>query len=100
MRPLKSLVLIGLLAALVLALTPASAPARVPPKDCGFMKVDGKRFNVRSDQLRCRPARRYAKRYLDRGRRPRGYRCKDYGRETAIEFRCSKGDAVFFAIRR
>jgi hypothetical protein len=80
---------------------PASAAAMpVPPRDCGMLDVRGKRFNVKADQIRCRTARTYAKTYLASARAPSGYRCRDYGRETKIKFRCSRGDKVLFAIRR
>jgi hypothetical protein len=84
----------------VMAVLPAKSWAPVPPRDCGMLTVDGKRFNVKADQIRCRTARRYAKTYLKSSRRPSGYSCRRYGRETKIEFRCSKGTRVLFAIRR
>lgn len=76
------------------------APAPVPPRDCGMVDAGAKRYNVRADQIRCRTARSYAKAYLVHSRKPPGYRCRDYGRETRIEFRCSKGTRTLFAIRR
>ena len=76
------------------------APAPVPPRDCGMLEARGKRFNIKADQIRCRTARSYAKAYLLDSREPSGYRCRDYGRDTRIKFRCSKGDRVLFAIRR
>jgi hypothetical protein len=88
------------LAAFAIAL-PASAPAVVPPKNCGTVKVKGKRYTVKADQMRCTTARRYSTNYLiSRKRKPRGYRCERYGRETKLVFRCVKGRANFFAIRR
>lgn len=85
-------------AAFALHITPAPAP--VPPKDCGFMTVKGHRYNIKSDQLRCRKARKYAKRYLSGGGKPKGHSCQTYGSETAIKFRCQKGARTVFAIRR
>jgi len=64
------------------------------------MQVAGKRLNVRTDQLRCKPAREYTRRYMKGDGKPKGFSCTDYGSETAIEFRCAKGGSVFFAIRR
>lgn len=87
-------------AALVVGLAPARAWAPVPPRDCGMLTVSGERFNVKADQLRCRTARPYARTYLARSRKPPGYACRRYGRETRIEFRCVKGDRILFAIRR
>jgi hypothetical protein len=86
--------------AVAVALAPYQAWAPVPPRNCGMLDAKGKRFNIKADQLRCRRARRYARRYLSERRRPRGYSCRDYGRDTRIEFRCSKGSKVLFAIRR
>jgi hypothetical protein len=77
-----------------------NAWAPVPPKNCGMLERGSKRFNIKADQLRCRTARKYARAYLARHARPAGYSCREYGRETSIEFRCSKGRRVFFAIRR
>ena len=88
----------GVAMAVVLAPSPAWAP--VPPRNCGMLADGGKRFNIKADQLRCRTARRYARRYLTSHDRPRGYTCRDSGRGTSIEFRCSKGQKVIFAIRR
>lgn len=90
-------------AAVVATLSAVCAPgawAPVPPKNCGMLEHGSKRFNIKADQLRCRTARRYARAYLARHARPTGYSCREYGRETSIEFRCSKGSRVFFAIRR
>jgi hypothetical protein len=89
----------GAALALMLVVAPP-APAPVPPRDCGMLEVRAKRYNIKADQIRCRTARTYAKAYLRYSRKPSGYRCRDYGRGTSIEFRCSKGDKVLFAIRR
>ena len=91
-----------LLATCLLALAVAGAQpagAIVPPKDCGMTTVKSKRYNIKSDQLRCRRARRYARRYLSSRRRPSGYRCQNYT-GSKIKFRCSRGVKTFFAIRR
>jgi hypothetical protein len=81
------------------ALAPRTA-AIVPPTDCGMLTVKAKRYNIKADQLRCEPARTYASRYLSTRRRPSGYRCRDFGAETKLKFRCARGIRVFFAIRR
>jgi hypothetical protein len=86
--------------ALTVALAPQQAWAPVPPRNCGMLESKGQRYNIKSDQIRCRRARRYARRYLGSHRKPRGYTCRDYGRGTSIKFRCSKGPRVLFAIRR
>jgi hypothetical protein len=90
----------GAVAATAFALHAAPSPAPVPPKDCGFIEVKGHRYNIKSDQLRCKRARKYSRHYLKGRGKPKGYSCTNYGSETAIKFRCSKGVRVFFAIRR
>jgi len=87
--------------ALVLGLMLAQpAGAIVPPKNCGMMTVKGKRYQIKADQMRCSPARTYARRYLRSHTRPTGFRCSDYGSGTALKFRCYKRVRVFFAIKR
>ncbi len=88
------------LACAVVAVLAARAPAIVPPRDCGRMTVKHRPYVIKADQLRCRTARSYASHYLSHHIRPRGYRCRDYGGETRLKFRCSRRVQVFFAIRR
>ncbi len=76
------------------------AGAIVPPRDCGFTTVGSKRYNIKADQLRCRTAKPHARRYLRTGRRPSGYKCKNYRGGTKLKFRCERGVKTFFAIRR
>jgi hypothetical protein len=83
-----------------LALLAPGAGAIVPPADCGRLTANSKRYDIKADQLRCRTARSYAVSYLKTGHRPTGYRCRNYGAETKLKFRCSRGVKVFFAIRR
>ena len=88
----------------VLALAAVSAPgagATVPPKNCGTVTVKSKRFQIKADQITCRTAKTYSRRYLGSHSRPSGYRCSDYSKKaTKLRFRCSKSVRVFFAIRR
>ncbi|CAA9481484.1 MAG: hypothetical protein AVDCRST_MAG67-900 [uncultured Solirubrobacteraceae bacterium] len=81
------------------ALAPSSL-AIVPPSDCGTLTVKAKRYNIKADQLRCATARSHAKRYLSSQIKPSGYRCRNFGAETKLKFRCSRSAKVFFAIRR
>lgn len=82
------------------ALAP-TAPAIVPPKDCGFVKVSSKRYNIKADQMTCRVAVKYSIAYLKSTRnKPKGYTCERYGRETKLKFRCRNGVKNFFAIKR
>lgn len=92
-------------AATLLALVSAGvwgtgAGATVPPKNCGLITVNSKRYQIKADQMRCASAKTYSRRYLSRRDRPSGYRCSDFGSSTKLKFRCSKGTRVFFAIRR
>jgi hypothetical protein len=90
---------VALTCATLAAIAPPS-PAIVPPTDCGRLTVKGKRYTIKADQLTCATARPHASRYLSSHRKPKGYTCRDYGRETKLEFRCARGIKVFFAIRR
>ena len=90
---------LGVACAVLVALAP-HAVAIVPPRDCGTLTVHGQRYSIKADQLGCRTARSHASRYLADRRRPRGYRCRNYGRETRLKFRCASEVKVFFAIRR
>jgi hypothetical protein len=91
--------LIAAVAVALFAATPATAI--VPPRDCGRISVKGKRYNIKADQMRCAEAVRWSRRYLTSSRRrPAGYRCRRYGRETKLVFRCQRGVRNFFAIRR
>ena len=93
---------IALAVAAALVLAPIQrAGATVPPKNCGVMTVKGKRYQIKADQMRCSTAKRYSRRYLSSGRRPSGYRCKNFrASDTKLRFRCAKGVRVVFAIRR
>ena len=87
------------LAALVVAVAPAGAI--VPPRDCGTTTVKGKRYNIKADQLSCSTAKPHARRYLSTGRRPSGYKCRNYSAaSTKLKFKCDRGVRSFFAIRR
>jgi hypothetical protein len=95
----RAVLLAAALAAL-LAL-PAAVNAVVPPKNCGTMSVKGKRYQVKADQISCSSGRTYARRFLTRGSKPRGYRCRDYpSRKRRVDFYCNNGRKIFFAIRR
>jgi hypothetical protein len=86
--------------ALACAFMVGPSAAIVPPTDCGVITVKGKRYDIKADQLRCKTAKPYASKYLSTHRRPTGYTCRDFGKETKLKFRCSRGIKVFFAIRR
>jgi hypothetical protein len=89
--------------ALVLALAlaaPAAAPAIVPPRDCGFKTVNGKRYNIKADGVRCRWAKPRAVAYLREGTRPSGWTCRRY-QDTALKFKCFRGNTKsFYGIKR
>ena len=76
------------------------AGATVPPKDCGMLTVKSKRYQIKADQITCRTAKTFSRRYLGHHSRPAGYHCADYSKATKLRFRCSKSVRVFFAIRR
>lgn len=95
-RPVLALVM----ALATLAMLAPDSPAIVPPSDCGTLTVQGKRYTIKADQLRCSSAKAHARRYLLTRSRPSGYTCRNFGAETKLKFRCSRGIKVFFAIRR
>jgi len=83
-----------------LAVLAPHGSAIVPPRDCGTLTVNAKRYVIKADQLRCSSAKAHARRYLLTRSKPSGYMCRDFGAETKLKFRCSRGIKVFFAIRR
>jgi hypothetical protein len=96
--PKMLLLAVALVAALAI---PTAATAVVPPKNCGTTSVSGKRYQVKADQISCRSGRDYARRYLRTGRKPRGYRCRDYpSKKGRVDFYCNNRRKIFFAIRR
>ena len=88
------------MAGLALLFGATASTATVPPKNCGTKTIAGKRYQIKADQMRCRTAITYSRRYLSTHDRPSGYRCTDFGRSTKLKFRCAKGVRVFFAIKR
>ena len=89
------------LAVVLLLLTAAPSPAPTAPRNCGMMTVEGDRYQVKADQIKCK-TREVVDPPVPR-RRPTGrsgYSCKHYDASTALEFRCRKCVRVFFAIRR
>jgi hypothetical protein len=92
--------LLGTVALAVAVIGAGPASAVIPPKNCGMMTVKGKRYQIKADQIKCRSALGFSRRYLSSRARPAGYRCRDYSGGTKLKFRCSRGIRVFFAIRR
>ena len=96
----RTLALLALTLAAALCL-PAATGAVVPPKNCGTMDVRGKRYQVKADQISCTSGRRYARRFLIRGTKPSGYRCRDYpSKKGRVDFYCNDARKIYFAIRR
>lgn len=93
------------LAAALIAATLIAAPAGaiVPPRDCKTITVADKRYNIKSDQLRCTTARKYAASYLRSRTKPSGYKCNRYT-DSKLVFRCANTranpDRTFFAIKK
>src|SRR3712207_3665420 len=89
------------LALACLAATPAVAPAVVPPRDCGKMKVSGHNFQIKVDQITCSDGRSFAKKYISKRSKPRGYSCKQYpAKRNRVRFYCNNGRKIFFGILR
>lgn len=93
--------LLAVAACTALLCLPSAATAVVPPKACGKITVSTKRYQIKADQISCRSARRYSRRFLTRGTKPRGYTCKNYpSKKGRVDFYCNDGRKIFFAIRR
>jgi hypothetical protein len=99
-RRITGTCLTALALAVACAMLATPSAAIVPPTDCGVISVKGKRYDIKADQLRCKTAKPYASRYLSTRHRPSGYTCRNFGAETKLKFRCSRGIKVFFAIKR
>lgn len=86
-------------ALLTLAVFPAVSPAPVPPRDCNFMTVKGKQYNIKADRIRCKKARKVSRRLL-KGGRAKGFTCQ--ANPTAeIRYYCRKGrNTYIYVIRR
>jgi hypothetical protein len=93
-----SLMFMGMALTLALVTAPGTS-ATVPPKNCGKITVNSKRYQIKADQMRCSTAITYSRRYLRARDRPSGYSCLNFS-GTKLKFRCSKGSRVFFAIKR
>jgi hypothetical protein len=81
--------------------TTGAAPATVPPTECGMTKVNGKRFQIKTHSISCKRGKPWARSYLRSGRKPSGYRCRNYSpKVTKFRFICRRGARDFLAIRR
>lgn len=88
-------------AAAALAGGAATAPAVVPPRDCGEMGVRSKTYQIKVDQILCRDGKRYARTYIRSRTKPKGYSCKRYPvRKNRVTFYCNNGRRIFFGILR
>jgi hypothetical protein len=83
----------------LLLLLAAPAAATVPPRDCGNLRADGKRFGVKTHLLRCRAARRHAERWLETRKRPAGWRCMR-PKGSRLKLSCTRGEKTLFVLRR
>ena len=92
---------IALLSSLVLVALAAPASAIVPPKNCGYVKVGSKRYQIKAD-ISCTTAKRAAIRYIRTRQEPARYNCKRYSAsQTSIYAQCrSTSDRVILIIRK
>jgi hypothetical protein len=88
------------LAAVFLLVFAATSPAPVAPRKCGEITVASKTYLVKADQIRCRTAKRWARRYLQSSWRPDGYTCRKGSSGSQLKFRCWKSQRTYFAIKR
>ena len=87
--------------ALCAAVAAAPAGATVPPTECGLTTIKGKRYEIKTHLVTCQRGKPWARTYLRSGRKPHGYRCRDYSAKvTKFRFICRRGGRDFLAIRR
>jgi hypothetical protein len=83
---------------------PTQAGAIVPAKNCGIIKVGGKRYQVKADQLTCTTAKKYATTLLRTKRRPTNYRCTKGSSGSKLVYNCvntkASPDRTFYILRR
>jgi hypothetical protein len=78
-RTISTLIaLVAAFAVAALTLSAGPADAIVPPKDCKTIKVKGKRYNIKADQIKCTTARDYAGDYLRSRQVHRRWKCYSY----------------------
>ena len=95
----RSVTAVALTTAFALGASATTAPAVVPPKNCGTITVKGKRYMIKADQMTCRTAKSWSRTYLERRRKPSGWTCRRYT-DTKLVFRCNRSIKNFFAIKR
>lgn len=88
------------LATVLLLVFAAPSPAPVAPRKCGEIVVKSRDYLVKADQVRCKTARKWSRRYLGQRWRPSGYSCRNGSSGTSLEFRCWKNERTYFAIKR
>jgi hypothetical protein len=88
------------LAALLLLVFAAPSPAPVPPKKCGEITVKSRDYLIKADQIRCKTAKKWARRYLSEAWHPDGYTCRRGDSQTQLKFRCWRNQRTYFAIKR
>lgn len=89
----------ALLAGVLIAASPAAAT--VPPTECGMTTVKGKRYEIKTHLVTCGRGKPWARSYLRTGRKPSGYKCRNYDpKVTKFRFICRRGGRDFLAIRR
>lgn len=66
-------------------------------KSCGIVSEGSRDYRVRAQKLKCKKARRGAKRYLRSGRGLAGFACDEPAGRT--EFFCKSGTKVYWAVR-
>lgn len=89
MTNLRTLAAVLTACALLAGTLAASAGAVIPPRNCGTIMAKGKKWQVKADQLRCKKAKRYSKRYIRRKKEPRYYDCRRGAKGSALYAMCS-----------
>ena len=95
-KVLLPILLIALTAGLTLP-----AGAVVPPRSCKTIEVKGKKHRVMADGVRCKFARRTARRFLRSGAEPARWNCTRKTSSPSMTFRCTRGNTrTVYGIKR
>ena len=88
--------------AVLVAALPASAAAVPAPhvsKSCGLTTKGSREYRVKARKVRCRFARRWAKRYLRNGSEAPGFSCVKTSGGVAPWY-CTKGEAKAYWVEK
>jgi hypothetical protein len=87
---------VGVLAAMA---APALAPATMPPKTCGPIKVGRTTYLIKADQVPCPFAKAWARKYIVARQHPAGFTCAKLPPSSRIKVYCRRSYHTYFALK-